>query len=214
MRGWWVAGLAALAVLASWTAGAQEHPVFNTKVEPPQAPVLRDMLLRGGYVIFFRHAATPDYQEPSPVDFERCDAQRNLNALGRVQAFGIGEAFRELGLPVGEVLASPYCRTMDTARVAFGRATPDPAVRGDKELTEQLRRLFATPPAAGLNRVLVGHGGGAGMLGDEFLREAEAMVVLPEGGDRFKMIARVRAESWAQWIERHRQPPPGTPRAK
>src|SRR5262245_18305664 len=101
-------------LLMPWVAGAQEHPVFNTRVEPPQGPVLRDMLLAGGHVIFFRHAATPDYQEPSPIDFARCDAQRNLNALGRGQAFTIGEAFRELGIPVGEVRSSPFCRCMET----------------------------------------------------------------------------------------------------
>lgn len=194
-------------------AMAQEHPVFNTKVEPPQAPVLREMLQRGGLVIFFRHAATPDYQEPSPIDFGSCERQRNLNGLGRAQAVMIGEAIRELEIAVAEVLASPFCRTMDTARLAFGRVAPDEAVRGDKDKLPALQRLLSSPPAAGTNRVLVGHGGAAGLLGDEFLREAEAMVVRPEGDDKFTMVARVRAESWAQFLERHRQPPPGTPRA-
>lgn len=194
-------------------AAAQEHPVFNTKVEPPQAPVLREMLQRGGFVIFFRHAATPDYQEPSPVDFSSCERQRNLNGLGRAQAVMIGEAIRELEIAVAEVLASPFCRTMDTARLAFGRVAPDEAVRGDKDKLPALQRLFSTPPAPGTNRVLVGHGGAAGLLGDEFLREGEAMVMRPEGDDKFTMIARVRAESWMQFLERHRQPPAGTPRA-
>jgi broad specificity phosphatase PhoE len=203
----------ASAMLAAPMAGAQEHPVFNTKVAPPQAPVLRDMLKAGGYVIHFRHGATPDYQEPSPVDFAKCDAQRNLNALGRAQAVAIGEAFRELGIPVGEVRSSPFCRCVDTARIAFGRAELDESVRGDKDKADRLRALFVTPPAPGANRVLVGHGSAGGMIGEEFLREAEAMIVKPEGDGTFTLIARVRAESWAQWIERHRQPPPGTPRA-
>jgi len=199
--------------VAAFAVGAQEHPVFNTKVEPPQAPLLRDMLKTGGYVIHFRHGATPDYQEPSPVDFTTCAAQRNLNALGRAQAFAIGEAFRELGIPIGDVRASPFCRCMDTARIAFGRVAADDAVRGDKDKREQLRALFAQPPAAGTNRVLIGHGSAGDMIGEEFLREAEAMIVRPEGDGKFTLIARVRAESWAQWIERHRQPAPGTPRA-
>jgi broad specificity phosphatase PhoE len=209
----WIVTLASAGWLAASMAVAQEHPVFNTKVEPPQAPVLRDMLKAGGYVIHFRHGTTPDYQEPGPVDFSKCDAQRNLNTLGRAQAFAIGEAFRELGIPVGEVRASPYCRCIDTARIAFGRVEPDEAVRGDKDKRERLRALLAAPPAAGTNRVLVGHGGAGEMFGDEFLREAEAMVVKPDGDGTFRLIARVRAESWAQWIERNRQPPPGTPRA-
>lgn len=203
----------AILVVGPAAAAAQEHPVFNTKVEPPQAPVLREMLQRGGFVIFFRHATTPDYQEPSPIDFSSCDRQRNLNGLGRAQAVMIGEAFRELNIAVAEVLASPFCRCMDTARLAFGRVAPDEAVRGDKDKLPALRRLLSTSPAPGTNRVLVGHGGAAGLLGDEFLREGEAMVVRPEGDDKFTMIARVRSESWAQFLEQHRQPPPGTPRA-
>lgn len=203
---WLVAGLAG--------AAAQEHPVFNTKVEPPQAPALREMLQKGGFVIFIRHGATPDYQEPSPVDFTSCERQRNLNGLGRAQAVMIGDAFRELNIAIAEVLASPYCRCMDTARLAFGRVAPDEAVRGDKDKIAALKALLSSPPPAGRNRVLVGHGGAAGLLGDEFLREGEAMVVRPEGEDRFTMIARVRAESWAQFLDVNRQPPPGTPRGQ
>lgn len=203
----------ALMLAALTAAGAQEHPVFNTKVEPPQAPVLREMLQKGGFVIFFRHATTPDYQEPSPIDFTSCDRQRNLNGVGRAQAVMIGDALRELNIAVAEVLASPYCRTMDTARLAFGRVAPDEAVRGDKDKLPVLQKLLSTPPAPGTNRVLVGHGGAAGLLGDEFLREGEAMIVRPDGDDKFTMIARVRAESWQQLLDQNRQPPPGTPRA-
>lgn len=206
--------LALALLVAGVVAGAaQEHPVFNTKVEPPQAPVLREMLQKGGFVIFLRHASTPDYQEPSPVDFSSCERQRNLNGLGRAQAVMIGEALRELSIAVAEVLASPYCRCMDTARLAFGRVAPDEAVRGDRDKLDALRRLLSSPPAPGTNRVLVGHGGAGGLLGDEFLREGEAMVVRPGGDDRFTMIARVRAESWAQFLDGNRQPPAGTPRA-
>jgi broad specificity phosphatase PhoE len=205
----------ALALMLAAIAGAaaQEHPVFNTKVEPPQAPVLREMLQKGGLVIFIRHATTPDYQEPSPVDFTSCDRQRNLNGVGRAQAVMIGEALRELNIAVAEVLASPFCRAMDTARLAFGRVAPDEAVRGDKDKLPVLQKLLSTPPAPGTNRVLVGHGGAAGLLGDEFLREGEAMIVRPEGNGKFALIARVRAESWQQFLDANRQPPPGTPRA-
>ena len=31
---------------------------------------------------------------------------------------------------MAEVLASPYCRTLETGRLVFGQATPSPAVRG------------------------------------------------------------------------------------
>ena len=203
---------ALLGLLAAGAALAQEHPVSNTKIVPPQAPKLIEMLRTGGYVIFFRHGTTPDYAEPSVEDFADCSRQRNLNELGRAQAKSIGEAFRELGFRIDKVVASPYCRCMDTARLAFGRveAARDVGAGGDRAV---LRGRFATAPAAGFNDVIVGHGSAGGMIGEEFLREAEAVVVKPLGDGTFELIARVRAEGWTQMLPRNREPPPGTPRA-
>ena len=115
--------LALLLLLVAASASAQEHPVGNTKVVPPQAPQLIAMLKAGGYIIFFRHGTTPDYAEPPVTDFADCPRQRNLNELGRAQATSISAAFRELGFPIDKVVASPYCRCMDTARIAFGQRT-------------------------------------------------------------------------------------------
>ncbi len=191
---------------------AQEQPSYNTKIGSPQAPQLLEMLRAGGYVIFFRHGSTADYREPKVENFADCSKQRNLNSIGRHQAFLIGEGFHELGIPFGEVLSSPYCRCVDTARIAFGKVTIVDALRDGNKDSPQLRALFADKPPAGTNRILLGHGGGGGMLSDEFLREAEAMIVRPLGDGKFELVGRVRSEQWAQFEERNRQPPPGTPR--
>lgn len=190
---------------------AQEHPVTNTKIVPPHAVALLAMLREGGLVIFFRHASTPDYSEPQITDFADCPRQRNLNPLGRAQSALIGEGFRALKIPVGDVIASPFCRCMDTARLAFGRVTAADEVRGKAEA--KMRAHFATPLKAGANLVIVGHGGAGGLIGDEFLREAEAVVVRPLGDDKFELVARIRAEQWAQFLPENREPPPGAPRA-
>ena len=42
----------------------------------------------------------------------------------------IGSEFKALNIPVGNVIASPFCRCMDTARIAFGRVTAADEVRG------------------------------------------------------------------------------------
>jgi phosphohistidine phosphatase SixA len=193
-------------------ASAQEHPVGNTKIVPPQAPQLIEMLKGGGYIIFFRHGTTPDYAEPPVTDFADCARQRNLNELGRAQAASISAAFRELAFPIDTVVASPYCRCMDTARIAFGHvdAAADVADGGDKAL---LRARFGTVPGRGFNNVIVGHGGGGGLLGGEFLHEAEAIVLKPGGDGKFELIARVRDEGWTQMLPRNREPPAGAPRA-
>lgn len=202
-----------IAALLGAPVAAQEHPVFTTKIEPPQLPALHDMLKGGGYVIFFRHAGTPDYQEPEPIDFSSCARQRNLNARGREQAFRIGQAFRELEIPVGEVIASPFCRAMDTARIAFGRVAAAEEAR-DKDKRDQLFARVGATAAGAANLVIVGHGSGNGLIGEEFLREAEAVILRPLGGARFEPVARLQADQWEQMLPRNRLPPPGTPRAQ
>jgi phosphohistidine phosphatase SixA len=57
-----------------------------------------------------------------------CTTQRNLDAAGRDQARRIGDAIRAAGVAVGAVLASEWCRTMETAELAFpGRVVAEPA---------------------------------------------------------------------------------------
>ena len=56
--------LALLLLVAGVPALAQEHPVSNTKIVPPQAPKLIELLKAGGLIVFFRHGTTPDYAEP------------------------------------------------------------------------------------------------------------------------------------------------------
>jgi phosphohistidine phosphatase SixA len=55
-----------------------------------------------------------------------CAEEVNLSITGVEQAKLIGETFRVHGIAVGAVLSSPYCRCMDTGRLAFGRATAVP----------------------------------------------------------------------------------------
>ncbi|RPJ37259.1 MAG: hypothetical protein EHM21_18245, partial [Chloroflexi bacterium] len=93
---------------------------------PPPGPLcgtaVIEALRSGCYVIYFRHAATdPIPDDANPVVLDDCSTQRNLSAAGQAQAGEIGLAFQRLGIPVGRVLASPFCRALDTARLAFGR---------------------------------------------------------------------------------------------
>jgi phosphohistidine phosphatase SixA len=77
--------------------------------------------LRDGDVVLFRHALAPGGGDPPGFQLDDCRTQRNLSDAGRAQARRIGEALRQrLGaVPVGAVWASPWCRTLETARLAF-----------------------------------------------------------------------------------------------
>jgi phosphohistidine phosphatase SixA len=81
-------------------------------------------LKQGGKVILLRHTHVDIREGIGHLEPGNCAAEVNLSNAGVEQAKRIGEAFRAHGIAVGEVLTSPYCRCIDTGKLAFGRATP------------------------------------------------------------------------------------------
>ena len=79
-------------------------------------------LRAGGVVLALRHALAPGTFDPPGFRVEECSTQRNLNDEGRAQARRIGEWFRARSLQPTRVRTSPWCRCIDTATLAFGRA--------------------------------------------------------------------------------------------
>lgn len=77
--------------------------------------------LRDGDVVLYRHALAPGGGDPPGLTLGDCSTQRNLSDEGRVQARRLGEQLRQqLGsVPVAAVWASPWCRTLETAKLAF-----------------------------------------------------------------------------------------------
>src|SRR5258707_674609 len=151
----------ALAALLLWapagsqTAGPQRSSLPSRELAPAQ---LLAELLKGGYILYFRHAATDLSQNDERMkSYEDCANQRNLIDRGRSEARAAAAAIRNLGIPVGRVLASPFCRTVETAQLLFGRAEKMQEVRGgpsaptDAERYAALRRILATPIGAGSN---------------------------------------------------------------
>ena len=71
-------------------------------------------LREGGYIIYFRHTST-DFgaNDDNMTSFTDCAKQRNLTEQGRAEAHAIGAVIGSLAIPIGDVLASPYCRTME-----------------------------------------------------------------------------------------------------
>ena len=184
------------------STGAQAAPAVNQL----QGRALLDALRGGGYVLLFRHAITDRGQRDADLhNLENCETQRNLSDEGRLQATAVGEAFRQLQIPVGNVLASPYCRTLETARLAFERVEPSNDLISELSVTEPgsqerltaaLRAQLARPPDPGTNTVLVTHVLNIdGALGFE-IEEGEAIVVSPNGIGGYAVVARVLAESW------------------
>ncbi len=143
------------------------------------APLLA-ALRSGGYVLYFRHTSTDFGQNDEQMTgYEDCARQRNLTEAGRAEARAIGAAIRALRIPIGEVLASPFCRTRETAELMFGRATPATAVRGgpaqaDDDRYAELKALLATPVGDGVDLAIVSHGNPyRAVVGGPYLAEGE-----------------------------------------
>jgi phosphohistidine phosphatase SixA len=79
---------------------------------------LVDRLRAGGLAIVIWHGHTDSTQDAGPIDISDCSTQRNLSEQGRSESVAMGVAIQELGIPIGDVLSSVYCRAMDTGRLA------------------------------------------------------------------------------------------------
>lgn len=99
-----------------------------------------------GRVLLLRHARAPGTFDPPEFRLGDCSTQRNLDPAGRAQAVGIGQWFKKQGLVPKAVRSSPWCRCMDTATLAFGRADAwdmlgSPAALSEPQKEQQLATL-------------------------------------------------------------------------
>jgi phosphohistidine phosphatase SixA len=181
---------------------------------PISGAALVEALEQGGYVLVFRHAATDQTQvdefaaalraggtggDLTPPD--DCARQRNLNQAGRVQSGAIGEAFRRLGIR-GEVITSPYCRTRETAQLAFGNYRTEAALSMvldadvDRTTVEAGRGIIVARVPAGSNRILIMHTPNMVAMGLPLIAEGEA-VILQTDGFTWRVVGQVKADEWA-----------------
>jgi phosphohistidine phosphatase SixA len=152
-------------------------------------------LLRGGrQIVLLRHGTTTSgVGDPPGFRLDDCATQRNLVEAGREESRRVAAAFRAQRVPVGRVLSSPWCRCLETARLAFGRAEPWAALAnlfGRQERAEALRTALGEPPADG-TLVLVSHGSTISSATGVMPAMGEFVVVTPEGGGRFTIAGRM-----------------------
>jgi broad specificity phosphatase PhoE len=178
---------------------------------------LVEALRAGGFNIYFRHAQT-DWSQSDRVhaagDWTSCDGSRirQLSQEGRETARQVGEDMRALGVPVGRVLASPYCRTVETARLLdVGPVEPTTDVMnlrvaeyfgGRGRIVESARALLARAPGPGTNTVIVAHGNVARNATPVYPGEAEGVVFRPDGEGGFTLVSRLPPDEWRRLAER------------
>lgn len=206
----WMASvfLAGIALVNVYVAASQARTYLN-------GHALVATLREGGYNIYFRHAAT-DWSQNDQVakagDWTSCDSgrMRQLAEAGRRTARAIGEAMRTLQIPVGHVLASPYCRTVETARLmqlgSVETTTDIMNMRvatyfgGPSAIAARARQRLSTLLQAGTNTVLVAHGNVLRMATDVYPQEAEAIVFRPNGNGSYSVVARLSPQAWEHLV--------------
>lgn len=204
--------LALVALAACGTAWAQAQsqvPVATNLADTTwraslEGKALADALRNGGYTLFFRHTVTDFDQQDKRLDGSGpCAEQRNLTQKGRDDAQALGKAIAKARIPVDEVLASPFCRTRESAQLMFGRAIVTDDVRGGpKELgadiNDKLIAILRTPPARGTNRAIVGHTNAFFTISNlAHLDDGEAAVFAVRDG-KLVVVARIKAADWAK----------------
>jgi phosphohistidine phosphatase SixA len=184
-------------------------------------PLLTDMALvkalrAGGYNLYFRHVAT-EWSQSDNVreadDWRSCDParMRQLSAAGRRDAQAIGVAMRRLDIPVGDVLASPYCRTVETAKLMeLGKVVESVQVMnlrsadyfgGRASVVASAQVLLASAPGLAVNRVIVAHGNVASAATPAYPEEGEALVFEPDAAGKFVLRGRITPEEWTRLAE-------------
>jgi len=164
-------------------------------------PGLADELRKGGYVLYIRHTSTDfSKNDAGMASFDDCANQRPLTDKGRDEARAIAGHISRLRIAIDRVYASPYCRTVETALLAFGKAEKTQEARGgpmksdDPKRYDALRKLLSTPPAAGKNNAISSHGNPFyAVFGTPYLAEGEIALVRP--GDS-TVVGKIRLEDW------------------
>ena len=155
----------------------------------------------GGKVVLMRHARVehgPEAGSPLVRD-PSCRRERNLSDEGRRDAQLIGRRFAEHGIAISDVFHSPFCRTTETAHLAFGKASPAQYLSLLEILeaseaarqTQSLSRVIGSYSGSG-NLVLVTHEPNIGAVSFELMKHLDFLVVEPNGGSEFEELGVVR----------------------
>jgi len=158
-------------------------------------------LKQGGEVILLRHTHVDIREGIGHLSPGNCAEEVNLSSFGKQQAKRIGEAFRAHGIAVGEVLTSPYCRCIDTGKLAFGHATPVMYLRPPGTVSEDQAKLNQERVVQEIlehsdasNLVMITHDLNiADVVLEDTVPMGEFFVLQPKGAD-FDIIGNIRLD--------------------
>jgi phosphohistidine phosphatase SixA len=156
-------------------------------------------LAKPGAIVLFRHATAPGVGDPPGFKLDDCATQRNLDEQGRAEARKLGEQFRTRKIQVGSVISSQWCRTRETARLAFGsRVSDEPAFNSFFRLPPEARDAQTAKAREVLARwhgpgalVVVTHQVNIQALTGVGAASAEGVVVRPAADGKLQVVATI-----------------------
>ena len=174
-------------------------------------------LQQGGYVIVLRHGATNrDQADTDPLHYDNVAQQRLLSDKGKEVARQVGEAFKTLGIPLGQVYTSKFNRAVETGKLVSGSdvtSTLDLTEGGlvvtpieNDRRAEALKKMVGTMPEAGKNTLIVTHKPNIlDAFGKDWfeVKEGEASVFKPDSAGKAVLVARVQAADWIKAVSGH-----------
>jgi phosphohistidine phosphatase SixA len=137
-----------------------------------------------GAIVLFRHALAPGGGDPPGFKAGDCSTQRNLSEEGRIQSKRIGQTLRDRGVKVQTVWHSAWCRTRDTAQLAF----PDlrePVLRAEPAFNSFFSDRSTEPAqtAAARNMLLAWRGPGALVVITHQVNITQLTEIFPQSGE-------------------------------
>ena len=167
---------------------------------------VQDLLREGGYILYARHGEATVGEDQPYLNFQYCYTQKNLSQTGREEAVYYGQLLRYWQIPISiPINASPFCRTIETATLAFPYAPIQvnpfwlEIYKLSGQLSEaehtliltNLQLLLEMKPPPGANIVIIAHSFPTGIgLGE--IPNMGTVIIKPRGqGNGFEMVRKL-----------------------
>jgi len=163
---------------------------------------LVETLQGGGFVIYIHNGESDQSQNnPDIQNLENCAQSSHLSTQSQIDARTIGISFSALSIPVGQVVYSGSCSSLEIAMQIYGRAEnwldligSAAPLRGER--ITALRQILSTRPQPGVNNVFVGHGLDITDVTGITFAQGETAIYKPLGKTGYSLVARIMPGAW------------------
>jgi len=183
---------------AAWTLLAAALLTFIAPEAIADEALWRRIASEENIVVLTRHMRSAGSNPLAWDETGACRGEHVLTPEGRADAERLGRLFRERSIrPV--VISSPMCRCLETAKIAFGGAIVDPALRetasADRARAREFERVAAGLLASHRGRapiVFVSHRPNIDWLTMELVDDGDLVVGKVDAAGRVDVIGRMK----------------------